>query len=167
MRFLGQLYTQAKTPAERQTLRAQSTDFVRIRGTSMKPPPPREVQIQSAPRGLYITWSLPDPTDPMTALIAGWRVYKDNESTLYDEIRDRGTRQKFIESTSGSTPPVTNVFVSSINGLGVESVLVHATGSAIAESGAPSMPSTPPGYNDTYSGGSNKDSGSGNQLVIY
>ena len=159
MRYIGQLYGQSKTPGERQLMRAQSTDIVRMRGTAQVPPPPREVTVQSAPRGILINWSEPDPTDPGSRMIAGWRVYKDDEKTLYQEIRDRGTRQKFIETTSGTTPPVVNVFVSSINALGVESNAVQGQGSAVAETGAPSFPSTPPEYNDTYSGG--KDTGSG------
>ena len=161
MRYIGQLYGQAKTPGERQTLRAQVTDMVRVRGTVQIPPPPREVTIQSAPRGLLVTWSEPDPRNPGTKFINGWRVYKGDEKTLYDQIRDRGNRQKFVETTAGTTPPVTAIYVSSVNALGAESQTVQALGSAIAETGAPTMPSSPPEYTSTYSGGGDKTSGTG------
>lgn len=153
MRYIGQLWNQSRGPAERQALRVQATDFVRTRGTAQIPPPPREITVQSAPRGLYLTWNLPDPRDPGTSYIVGWRVYKDDENTLYEEIRDRGNRQKFVESTAGSAPPVTNVFISSINALGQESQKVQVQGSALTEAGAPTFPGAPPGYTGT--GGKN------------
>jgi hypothetical protein len=88
--------------------------------------------------------------------IQRWRVYKDDENTLYAEVNDRGTRQHFIESTSGSTPPVTNIFVSSLNSLGIESQKVQAQGQAATEAGAPTMPSVPPGYTSGGAGGGDR-----------
>jgi hypothetical protein len=144
------------TSEERQIARAQARDATLTRGTAQKPQPPRDIIVQNGPRGLLVTWNLPAGfnTD-----IQRWRVYKDNESSLYAEIFDRGTRQHFIEATAGATPPVVNVFVSSLNSLGIESRKVQAQGQAAVEAGAPSMPSVPPGYTDAGSGGGGKGTG--------
>ena len=79
----------------------------------------------------------------------GGGVYKQDESRLFEEIRDRGVRQKFIESTAGATPPSVNVFISSINALGVESTKVQGQGSATAEVAAPVMPDATTGSTGT------------------
>jgi hypothetical protein len=138
------------TMEQRQVARTQAADITRTRGTAQAPQPPREIIVQSAPRGVLLSWSLPSGfnTD-----IQSWRIYKDDEATLYAEIKDRGTRQHFIETTAGTTPPVVNLFVSSLNQLGVESQRVQAQGSALAETGAPTMPSSPPGYTQGGAGG--------------
>jgi hypothetical protein len=91
--------------------------------------------------------------------IVGWRVYKNDESTLYSDIRDRGTRQCMVETTAGSTPPTTNLFVSSVNAFGIESPKVQTQGKAAIEAGAPAMPGVPPGYNQGGAGGGNTGSG--------
>jgi hypothetical protein len=128
---------------QRQRARSQAADTTRTRGTALRPGMPRDVFIQPAPRGILINWRGPAGFDDD---IAGWRIYKDTEANLFAELHDPNTTQHFIDSTAGSTPPVTNIFVSSINKLGVESPLVPATGSAITEAGAPTLPSTPPTY---------------------
>lgn len=138
---------------QRQTARAQAADVTRTRGTAQVPQPPRDIICQNGPRGLLATWNLPTG---FNSDIQRWRVYKDSEDTLYADINDRGTRQCFIEATSGSTPPVVNIFVSSVNNLGVESRKVQAQGQAATEAGAPSMPSVPPGYTATGSGGGDR-----------
>jgi hypothetical protein len=129
------------TTEERQVARAQAADMVRTRGTAQVPLPPKDLVSQPGPRGILVSWNLPSgfSTD-----IQRWRVYKDDERTLYSEINDRGTRQCFVETSSGATPPTVNVFVSSMNALGVESQKVQAQGRATIESGAPAMPSAPP-----------------------
>jgi hypothetical protein len=132
---------------ERQVARAQASDMVRTRGTGKVPGPPRDVFLQSGPRGLLVNWRMPAG---LTSDIAGFRIYKDNEGALFAEIRDPSTTQHFIETTAGSTPPTANIFVSSINKLNVESSLVQAQGSALVEAGAPSMPSTPPSYQGSH-----------------
>lgn len=91
--------------------------------------------------------------------ITGWRIYKDDESTMYAEIRDRGTRQHFIESSAGASPPTGNFFISSMNVLGIESQKVQVQGKATVESGAPVMPPSPPGYTQGGAGGGNTSSG--------
>lgn len=138
---------------QRQIARSQAADDTRTRGTAQKPQPPRNIVCQNGPRGIFVTWNLPTgfSTD-----IQRWRVYKDDENTLFQEINDRGTRQCFIETTAGVTPPVVNVFVSSVNALGVESQLVQVQGTAAVEAGAPPMPNVPPGYNQGGAGGGNR-----------
>lgn len=128
---------------QRQVAKAQAADMVRSRGTGQKPSPPRDVFLQSGPRGLLVNWRLPAG---LNSDVAGFRIYKDNENALFAEIRDPNTTQHFIEATAGTTPPTTNIFVSSINKLNVESATIQAQGAALTEAGAPTMPSTPPTY---------------------
>jgi hypothetical protein len=130
--------------ADEAFLRRQvATDFVRQRGTAKQPNPPRDIIPQSAPRGIYLTWGLPpgDATD-----IAGWRIYSPDENTLVGQLSDRGTRSFTVPATAGSNPANINIFISAVNSLGVESTKVLTTGKAIAESGAPTQPSVPPGF---------------------
>lgn len=138
------------TSEERQIARAQAADMNRTRGTAQKPQPPRDIVLQSGPRGVLVTWNLPSG---FNYDIQRWRIYKDDENMLYAEINDRGTRQHFIEATAGAAPPTVNVFVSSLNALGVESRKIQAQGKATIEAGAPTMPSVPPGYTSGGSGG--------------
>jgi hypothetical protein len=137
------------TTVQRQAARAQASDMVRTRGTGQKPSPPQDVFLSSGPRGILVNWR---PASGFTDDIAGWRVYKDNEQSLFAEIRDPSTTQHYIDATAGSTPPSVNVFVSSLNKLNVESGLVQAQGTATTEAGAPSMPSTPPSYTTPFTG---------------
>lgn len=138
------------TTEERQVARAQAADSTRTRGTAQAPQPPRDIVAQSAPRGIFVTWGLPAG---FNLDIQRWRVYKDDENSLFTEINDRGTRQCFIETTAGATPPMVNIFVSSLNALGVESAAVQVQGQAAAEAGAPPMPTPPQGF----TAGSGKD----------
>lgn len=131
------------TTEQRQVARAQAADMVRTRGTGRKPLPPQDVFLQSGPRGILVNWRLPSG---FNSDVAGFRIYKDDEMSLFAEIRDPATAQHFIEATAGSAPPVANIFVSCINKLGVESATVQAQGAATVEAGAPTMPSTPPSY---------------------
>lgn len=121
----------------KQKARLQAEDYLRLRGSKQIPDPPRSLFFQSGPRGFLVSWSLP----VVYSDIVGWRIYKDDEASLFTEIRDRGIRQKFIESTAGATPPQVNIFISSINALGVESAKVQGHGAATAEAAAPTMPS--------------------------
>lgn len=125
-------------PMERQ----KTVDFIRIRGTAKQPDPPRDLIAQSGPRGVLLTWGLPQRFFDIT----GWRIYKTDENTMYTEIRDRGNRQCFVEATAATTSPVSNFFVSSINNQGKESPKVQTQKAALNESGAPAMPGSPPGY---------------------
>lgn len=143
---------------QRQVARSQASDMVLTRGTGKVPPAPRDLFVQSAPRGVLVNWR---PGAPSSVDVAGYRIYKDDETKLFAEIRDTGTTQHFIEATAGATPPVTNVFVSTFNKLGIESPKVMVQGTAIAESGAPAMPSTPSTYTTSY----NKETIKGRYLL--
>src|SRR6266550_5606729 len=134
MKLILRGYGIRMTTEQKQIARAQARDVTLTRGTAQKPQPPRDIIVQSGPRGLLVTWNLPAG---LNSDIQRWRVYKDDENTLYAEINDRGTRQHFIESTSGATPPTINLFVSSVNALGIESPKVQVQGAATAEAGAP------------------------------
>jgi len=143
------------TTQERQNARAQAADMTRVRGTSQRPQPPRDVVCQPAPRGILVTWNFP----LINSDIQKWRVYKGDENTLFADIGDRGTRQCFVDSTAGTTPPPVNIFVSSMNAGGVESVKAHGLGQAIAEASSPAMPNVPPQYTTIASGGGDTTSG--------
>jgi hypothetical protein len=123
---------------------------LKVRGNGRPPEPPRDVQAQPGSRGALLTWKLPVSGADW---IRGWKVYKDTESQLVQEIHDPGQRQLYVALTSGATPPITNLFVSSITAAGAESVKVVVKASAIAEVGAPAVPSPPPGYADEKYGG--------------
>lgn len=152
MRFLGNAYLPRNQQAAE---RVKSADYLRVRGTDRPPSPPRDIQTQPGPRVILVTWKLPTVSQD----IAGWRVYKDDENTLFHEFHDRGTKQCVVEVSAGATPPTVNVFVSSVNALGVESVKVQAQGSASVEAGAPTMPGVPPGYNNENAGGGSTGTG--------
>lgn len=129
---------------EKFRLRMMATDFIRTRGTEQQPNPPRDLIAQAAPRGILVTWGLP-PGDASD--ISGWRIYSPDESTLVGALGNRGTRTYTVPATSGSTPPSTNIFVSSVNSIGAESAKVLVAGKAATEAGAPSQPTVPPGFN--------------------
>jgi hypothetical protein len=135
---------------QKQAMKAQTADLTRTRGTGQPPQPPRDIICQPGPRGMLVTWNLPSG---FSDDIQRWRVYKDDENTLYHEVTDRGTRQMFVETTAGTNPVVTNVFVSSLNALGIESKKTQGQGQAAAETGAPVMPPVPPGFNSGFYGG--------------
>jgi hypothetical protein len=133
-------WTTTGSVVQKQKARIQAADYLRVRGTKQLPEAPRGLYIQPGPRGFLVSWSLPVNFDD----IVGWRLYKDDEGSLYQDIRDRGIRQKFIDATAGATPPTVNVFVSSVNAMGYESPKIQGQGSALAEAGAPPMPAAPP-----------------------
>lgn len=138
------------TTLQRQQARSQASDMVIARGTGKIPGKPRDVFPQAGPRGVLLNWRLPDGYSDD---VSGFRVYKDDETKLFAEINDSNTTQYFVETTAATTSPVTNFFVSSINLLGNESPLVPVQGAALAETGAPVMPVTPPTYTDPDKGG--------------
>jgi hypothetical protein len=130
----------------------KAANHIRARGAPGKPDPPRDLQIQPASRSVLLSWKLPIFHDR----IAGWRVYQGTESNLVAQIRDKGTRQVVIPVNAGTTPPVANFFVSAISTLGRESAKLSGQGSALAETGAPSVPTIPPGYTKEAAGGGNR-----------
>lgn len=139
-------------PLARAIEKQQIANHIRVRGTPSKPQAPRDLQAQSASRSALLTWKLPVFHDN----ISGWRVYKDTEANLVAEIRDKGTRQVIIPLDAGTTPPVSNFFVCAISTLGRESAKTTVQGSAQAETGAPSIPTVPPGYSQEAAGGANR-----------
>lgn len=132
--------------------RKSISDLIITRGTQRRPEPPRDVTAQAGPRGALVTWKLAKNNSDTK----GYRVYKDTETNLYEEIQDRGRRQEFVELSAGASPPITNVFVSCINASGQESQKVQVKAQASIEAGAPSVPSTPPGYSSEGSGGGDR-----------
>jgi hypothetical protein len=121
------------------------------RGVGRTPSAPRDLQAQPGSRGALITWKLPAGRN--TEYIRGWRIYKDTESNLHSEIQDPGRRQIYVTLTAGDTPPITNFFISAITQGGAESTKVQIKAQSLAETGAPAVPSTPPGYTTEGSGG--------------
>ena len=130
------------TQTERNIARTQARDMTIARGTGLKPAPPRDIFTQPGPRGVLLNWRAP----AVVQEVAGYRIYKDDENSLFAEIKDPTTTQHFIESTAGSTPPVTNFFISTFSKLGQESARIQIQAAATVEAGAPTMPSTPPTY---------------------
>jgi hypothetical protein len=84
----------------------------RTHGTQRIPEAPRGLVVQSGQSGALLTWHLPKRYNDVT----GYRIYTDTEKNLSVQIRDRGTRQQFVPLTSGNTPPLSNIFVSAVNG---------------------------------------------------
>ena len=131
--------------------RQQAIELIRLRGTAKRPQSPRDVVFQSGSRGGLLVWKLPAFSDD----IAGWRIYKDDDQNLHAVINDRGVRQMKIDLSSGATPPVSPIWVCSINAAGVESPKVQVLGVAQAEAGAPPDPNPPTGYTGEGGGGGN------------
>jgi hypothetical protein len=144
-------FSLSKADADQKLLTIQQ---LKVRGSSRTPLPPRDITAQPGSRGALLTWKLPDSG---ADLIKGWRIYKDTEKELYRDIQDPATRQHYAELSSGATPPVTNFFISAIGASGSESRKVQVQAQALAEAGAPAIPTTPPGYTSEGSGGGNQD----------
>lgn len=161
MKVILRGYGIRQNTAERQASRAQAADMVRTRGTGKVPGMPRDVFLQPGPRGILVNWL---PPAGFNDDIVGWRIYKDDETKLFADLKDANTTQHFIEATSGTTPPVTNIFVSAVSNLG-ESAKVQAQGAATVEAGAPAMPSTPPTYTTPYTGGAGSRTGGGRKTL--
>lgn len=132
---------------EKFNAKAQAVNATITRGTGKVPGMPRDLVAQPGPRGVLLNWRMPEG---FGADIAGWRIYKDNESSLFAAINNPGTTQQFIESTAGTNPPTINLFVSSINKLGVESPKASVKAAPISETGAPAMPLTPDSFTTPY-----------------
>jgi hypothetical protein len=132
--------------------RNQAVNKVRTHGTSKLPLMARDAQVQPGAGGTLLTWKLPVNSENVT----GYRVYLGTESNLHAQIRDRGTRQLFIPLSSGATPPVTNLFVSTINGFR-EGPRVHIQAQPLPDTTAPGPNPTPPtDWTNVFSGGLDK-----------
>jgi hypothetical protein len=120
-------------------------------GTPRIPDAPRGVILQPGARKILLNWSLP----VINKNITGWRIYKDTESNLAMEIKDKGTRQMFMDVTTADAPPVHNFFVCAVNGL-IEGPKVQVQGSAKPET-APTDPTSPPEWTVEMAGGRNRN----------
>jgi hypothetical protein len=92
------------TPQQRRDI----TDRILTRGTGKRPSPPRDLFFQPGTRGGTLTWKEP----VVNFDVAGYRIYKDTESNLYEEIKDRGRRQEYIEL---SAAPVNALTITAIS----------------------------------------------------
>jgi hypothetical protein len=138
---------------DRKRYKRQVEEIARLRGADVRPDPPRDVFAQAASRKVLVTWKA--PADDSN--ISGWRVYKGTEKNLYASIDDRNCRQAEVSLTSGASPEVTGIFVSSVNKLGSESRRVQVITNATAEAGAPAEATPPPGYENEPDGGDPPD----------
>ena len=143
MKVVNRGYGIGMTSNEKFNARIQLASVVSTRGTTKVPKPPRDLFTQPGPRGILLNWRFPDG---YSADIAGWRIYKGDENSLFAEIRNPLTTQWFVESTAGSAPPTVMLFVSSFNKVGVESLKMSTSGVASAETGAPATPTTPTAF---------------------
>lgn len=150
-------WSQAAPILEQQLQQIQST-LLKSAGTNKRPQPPRNLIAQAGSLEVYLTWNAPQSNSD----IAGWRVYRDNESTLALSISDASTRQARIK-VPANTP--VGFYVSSVNANGVESSKVFIVGKANTDqyvtSGTTggtggSAPPPPPGYPSEPTGGGRK-----------
>lgn len=139
--------------ADRTTMmqsRVRAITQVRAHGTKRLPAIPRGVTVQSGQGGALLTWNLPTRYNDVT----GYRIYVGTEKNLSVQIRDRGTRQVFVPlSTGPGSPPVTSIFVSTVNGFR-ESGRVPLKTSAAA--GSTTVPEPTPDFLNQFSGGWDK-----------
>lgn len=119
---------------------AEAETWAKTNGTTGRPQPPRNLLAQSGSRKVLVTWDMPT----VFADIIGWKIYTGNENAQLDSIYDPNVRQYSVPASSGSSPPVINIFVSSFSKTS-ESTRVQVQGSATAEAGAPSDPAPPAG----------------------
>jgi hypothetical protein len=129
-----------------------------LAGSRKRPDPPRSLISQSGSLEALITWNAPQKF----ADIVGWRVYRDNESSLVDSIFDPNSRQ-YKPKLPANTP--TAFYVSSINSLNVESIKIQIIATAnndqmvVSGTGGGTngtTPSRPPGYGGEPGGGGSR-----------
>lgn len=119
---------------------ADAATWAKTNGIIGRPSPPRNLLAQSGSRKVLVTWDAPESMNE----IIGYRIYTVNENALLDSIYDPNVRQYSVPTSSGATPPVINIFISSFSKRD-ESAKVQVQGSATAEAGAPSDPPPPAG----------------------
>lgn len=130
----------------------RAASHIRSRGTPLPPEKPRDVQVQPANGGVFVTWKLPLFHDN----VAGWRVYLNTESNLAVQIRDKGTRQAFIPLSSGAVPATYNIMVSALTTLGRESTKVVTPGQPLPQTDNTLVPTVPPGFLTESAGGADR-----------
>jgi phosphoribosylcarboxyaminoimidazole (NCAIR) mutase len=82
--------------------RKNLSDKIITRATARRPATPRDLFFQAGSRGGLLTWKLPTINDD----IDGYRIYKDSDLNLYEEIKDRGRRQEYIELSAAAVTPI-------------------------------------------------------------
>jgi len=132
--------------------RVRAVTQVRAHGNQRTPALVRSVQAQPAEGGVQVSWHLPTRYQDVT----GFRVYVGSEKNLAIDVKDRGTRQMFIPTQSGSAPPTANIFVSAINGYR-EGHAVQVQSAPIPNAQIPNVkPGPPTDFVDQFSGGLDK-----------
>ena len=138
--------------------RSDAKRFIALNGSQSVPPQPRSLVAQSSSRGLLVTWEFAEAGFEDTA---GWKVYVDNENSLFTTINDPNVRQILIPASAGSSPPTRNVFIAAVNKSGIQSNPVQVQGNATVEAGAPSVPTPPAGSAASGDTGATGDDSSG------
>lgn len=150
-------YSAAK-PLLEQISKIVATVSRNSQGTRRRPQSVRSLTSQQASLGAVLTWNAPVKTKG----IVGFRIYKDNETNLLEEVRDPNRRQYRITLPAATTA---TFFVSSITAQGAESpklpVVVSSTTDQLVTSGTGggtngSQPSPPPNWNNEPSGGGSR-----------
>lgn len=141
MRFAGAPNLLALSAEERiQALRVAANAVASL-GTEVAPEPPRNIIAQPGSRKAVVTWLQPQ----RSADVTGYRIYKDNEGSIVATVESGDALRYEVPLSSGSTAPVTNIFISSVNAGGKESARIQVQCAAIVEVAAPSDPAPPSG----------------------
>ena len=116
--------TVPQTPEAAGNLR-RGADLYNARGSAQAPAPPRNILVTGGSKVLVVTWNPPVPQ--LAGTVTGWRIYLNTETNLIGAISDPALTTYVV--TVGDTIKH-NVFVSSLNRMGLESRKVQAQGSA-------------------------------------
>jgi hypothetical protein len=157
------------TPQQRRDL----SDKILTRGTARRPKPPRGLIFQAGSRGGSLIWSLPSLNED----IAGYRIYKETENNLYEEIKDRGRRQEYIELSAAAVNPIAITAISRTGNVvtvtanqsyrqGDSVVIASVTGAATAFNGTFTVTSaTSTSFTYAQTGGNESGTTSGSSLA--
>jgi len=156
-------YQQAM-PILQRLLQENSATLLKISGAKKRPLPPRNLIAQGGSLELLITWNAPQIR---SSDIAGWRVYRDNETNLVQNITDPSARQTRVKVPANTSVAL---YVSSVSTRGAESSKVQIIGKANTDqyvvagtaggTGGSAAP-PPPGYPSEPTGG-----GSGRIILL-
>ncbi len=107
-------------PLLERILQENAGTTLRVSGTTRRRPhPPQGIGGTVGLQEVTLTWTMPSNSSD----IAGWRVYKDDETKLIQSIKDPNTLTAIIKLSV--TTPV-GFWVSSVNAAGRESVKIQA-----------------------------------------
>lgn len=116
--FLPTSWEQAKPILEQNLQQLAAANPV---GPTQAPHPPTDLIAQPGSLQVVLSWAAPQ----INADVAGYKVYKGNESNLFQTIADPNTKQCTI-SVAANTP--VGLYVSSFNAAGVESAKIFVLG---------------------------------------